>query len=184
MMMMMMMLTYHFRIACFFNSPKWYRLSVSWAVYTSRRNKRPHLTETILVFPKIGVPQNGWLIMENPIKMYDLGVPLFSETSIYFHLPCTALDAIAACLAKRWQAWSSQWIKGQVALQNLDAELCCSPPFLLVLRNPSKPYHSHSHINTCIHEKSPRHCIRLHYTEEFICLWLRKMMLLTCISFL
>ena len=36
----------------------------------------------IWMFPKIGVPQNRWFIMEHPIKMDDLGVPLFLEKPI------------------------------------------------------------------------------------------------------
>ena len=35
--------------------------------------------DNIWVFPKIGVPQNGWFIMENPIKL----VQLFLETPIF-----------------------------------------------------------------------------------------------------
>ena len=53
---------------------------VDGVVHLSSINVWP---QNIWVFPKIGVSQNGWFIMENPIKMDDLGVPLFSETSIY-----------------------------------------------------------------------------------------------------
>ena len=35
------------------------------------------------MFLTIGVPQNAWFIMENPINMDDLGLPLFLETPIW-----------------------------------------------------------------------------------------------------
>ena len=60
-------------------------------------------------FPEIGVPQNGWFVMEHPIKIDDLGVPLFQETPICwaFVLSCR-WKGLSTTLLNHATLWPSQ----------------------------------------------------------------------------
>ena len=51
-----------------------YSYHASWCMYGI------FSSSWLVTFPTIGVLQNGWFIMENPIKMHDLRVLFFFET--------------------------------------------------------------------------------------------------------
>ena len=54
----------------------------------------------IWVFPKIGVPQNGWFIRENSIRIDDLVVPLFKHCSLNIRTIPQKFSEVIACWKK------------------------------------------------------------------------------------
>ena len=56
------------------------------SVETVMSGARVLLVRIMWVFPKIMVPQNGWFIRENPIKMDDLGTPILGNTHVSIYL--------------------------------------------------------------------------------------------------
>ena len=61
--------------------------SFFWAEKKEALQLEDDVRSLIWVFPKIGVPQNGWFIMKIPIRMDDLGaLPYFWKHQFFLQM--------------------------------------------------------------------------------------------------
>ena len=99
---------------------KWQCSSIFINIYVGGLPK-PRFTVGIWMFPKIGVPQNGWFIMETRLKWMIWGYHDFRK---HPYILFTFLIHFSYSPSEWWNPWSLVWVSTN---QNVPSDCAASP---------------------------------------------------------